>query len=146
MKFLIVPIVANLSLTLVAMAEPQTDNDVVQKPITLRAAGVSNNYHQFLSPILEQFRQNFPNINPVYPGGLNIGGNQRNVMMEVLPLMQIAGGVQPDVLELSTDVCAKYVYQRFLYPLDKYIARVLGTQIKDSHLLDLDDFTGLAYL
>ncbi len=109
-------------------------------PITIRAYGVAHDYDPVLAETMTQFRRKFPRINPIHPGGLHFGGNEYDVMIETLPLMQIAGGSQPDVLHLLFRSCPKYVQQRFLHPLDVHLEESLGIHIEDGHLLDLPQY------
>ena len=114
------------ALVLRVWAEPQDE-----------AAGA---YGIYRSEKMAMFRKKFPRINPVPAGGLFFGGNEYNIMMEVLPLMQIAGGVQPDAMHLRPWNCHSYVRQRLLYPLDKHLEKALGVAIEDGHLLGRDEY------
>ena len=109
-------------------------------PITVRAWGVAEDYDPVRNQILTGFRSRFPHIRPVGPGGLHFGGNEYNRMFDTLPLMQIAGGAQPDVLHMWFPHCEKYIDQRFLYPLDKYLERAANIRIEDGHLLETPQY------
>lgn len=111
-----------------------------EAPITLRAWGVAKDDDPVRGKMLLRFQEMFPHIRPVHPGGLQFGGNQFNVMMEVLPLMQIAGGSQPDVMMVWLGHGQRYVQQRFLHPLDKHLEQSLGLDIVDGHLLSLEAY------
>src|SRR5438105_2179227 len=47
--------------------------------------------------ILDAFMQRFPNIHPVSSAGLDIPGKT----MDIVPLMQIAGDIPPDVMYVN---------------------------------------------
>lgn len=126
-----------LKLTLTA-SEPSSASN----PIILRAYGVpettrSDIASQALRDIVRAFSDKYPDIQPVSPTGLVIPGGKS---ADVTPLMQIAGDVAPDVLNVNFRVSDTYIRQRFLYPLDKYIERTAGVTIPDSHLLPLESY------
>lgn len=87
-------------LLIAAIAYAKPGGPEREQQITLRAWGAGRGHDRIASEQLDLFRTKFPHINPVHPGGLFFGGNEYNIMFEVLPLMQIAGGVQPDVLHM----------------------------------------------
>lgn len=88
--------------------------------------------------IMNAFRRRCPNVTLVYPTGLDIPG----LDMDVVPLMQIAGDIAPDVLRIVFRQSHTYIAQKFLYPLDKYIEEAVGIKggIPDGHLLSLDEY------
>ena len=128
------------ALLLPVLAAPAAHCVSADEPITMRAWGVAHDYDVVQSEILSQFQRKFPHITPVRPGGLNFGGNEYNIMMEVLPLMQIASGMQPDVMQVWLGNSETYVRQRFFYPLDMHLERMLGLDVEDGHVLEMDAY------
>ncbi|MCL2645462.1 MAG: extracellular solute-binding protein [Phycisphaerales bacterium] len=111
-------------------------------PLDLRTAVGVNEFAgygpSFLTSleIVETFQKLHPNIRPVSSSGLQIVGAQN----DMLPLMQIAGNIAPDVLGINFARSGTYITNRFLYPLDKYLENALGTDIHDGHLLSNEDY------
>jgi len=109
--------------------------------IRLRAWGVPAGYgtdvgSQAGQAILKEFRRRFPHINPVSSTGLTIPGKT----MDIVPLMQIAGDIAPDVLYVNFRQSDTYVRSKFLYPLDKYIEDLAGIEIDNGPALDTDQY------
>jgi len=86
--------------------------------------------------VLAAFEQRFPHIKPYSPTGLEIAGRS----MDIVPLMQIAGNIAPDVLYVNFRQSSTYIANKFLYPLDKYVEKAVGVDIKDGHTLELADY------
>lgn len=55
--------------------------------------------------------------------------------MDITPLMQIAGDIAADVMYVNFRQSDTYIRSKFLYPLDRYMERMVGADIPDSHLL-----------
>jgi multiple sugar transport system permease protein len=111
-------------------------------PMNLRTAYGVNEFAgfgpSFLTDlkIIETFQQHHPNIRPVSSQGLQLVGAQQ----EMIPLMQIAGDIAPDVLQVPFARSDTYIRNRFLYPLDKYLEGSLNINVRDGHLLSTDDY------
>ncbi len=86
--------------------------------------------------ILEAFQKKFPHIKPVTTAGLEIPGRT----LDMVPLMQIAGDIAPEVMYVNFRKSDTYISNRFLYPLDKYIERTAGAEIAGGHLLSLPEY------
>src|SRR2546428_10558418 len=93
------------------------------QPITLRAWGIPGKFK--FSPVdignravVEAFRRKYPLINPVGTTGIEItvGGEGANI----IPFMQIAGDIAPDVLYVNFKQSQTYIDLKLLYPLDRY--------------------------
>ncbi|MFB3891126.1 MAG: extracellular solute-binding protein [Phycisphaerae bacterium] len=67
--------------------------------------------------MLEEFTRRFPHIKPVATTGLQIPGRTQ----DMIPLMQIAGDIAPDVMDVNFRQSHTYVQNKLLYPLEKYI-------------------------
>ena len=111
------------------------------QPLMLRAWGVPDNAGADPTrlaqlEILAAFRKHYPHIMPVSPTGLEIPGKT----MDVVPLMQIAGNIPPEVMYVNLRQSATYIANKFLFPLDKYIEKTAGVEIKDGHLLQLPEY------
>ena len=140
----LITVLFSITVNVAATAAPENSHPP-EEQITLRAYGVQSDrdvsaFSAYYAERFETFCRRFPHINPVFAGGLSFGGNEYNIMMEVIPLMQIASGVQPDVMGLLVSNCDTYVRQGFLYPLEKFLEKELGIEIENSHLLDLDQY------
>lgn len=127
-------------LTSSSFAAPAGDSS--EETIFLRACGVpettrSDIASQATREIVRAFRARYPRIQVASPTGLAIPGGKSS---DVTPLMQIAGDVAPDVLNVNFRTSDTYIQQRFLYPLDKYVEKAAGASIKNGHLLKLDDY------
>jgi len=113
-----------------------------EPPIELRTAFGVNEFAgygpAFLTElkILETFQERHPHIRPVSSQGLQISGAQQ----DMLPLLQIASNIAPDIMQISFARSGTYITNRFLYPLEKYLENSLGTEIPDGHLLSTDDY------
>ena len=81
--------------------------------------------------IVQEFQRLHPNINPVPASGLDIP----NRSMDTVPLMQIAGDISPAVLYVNFRQSSTYINQKFLYPIDKYLEKESGTDVRDGHLM-----------
>ena len=55
--------------------------------------------------------------------------------MDIVPLMQIAGNIPQEVMYVNLRQSATYIANKFLYPLDKYVEKTAGVEIKDSYLM-----------
>src|SRR2546423_1265954 len=87
--------------------------------------------------IVEAFRAHHPDILPVTTAGLAIN---RSSGSDILPLMQIAGDIAPDVMYINFRQSHTYITDKLLYPLDHYVERVARAQIKDGSHLSNDDY------
>lgn len=67
--------------------------------------------------VLQEFKKRFPHIELVPAEGLKIEG----LGDEIAPLMMIAGGISPDVLNVNFRRIDSYVSQGILYPLNEFI-------------------------
>ena len=114
-----------------------------QEEIKLRAYGVPSSAGNSMASligleVMDAFRTKFPHIDPISSEGLMIPGRT----MDVLPLMQIAGDIAPDTIYVNFRQSDTYIRSKFLYPLDKYIERLAGTDIPGGHLLSLEEYLG----
>jgi multiple sugar transport system permease protein len=98
--------------------------------IVLRAWGVPSGVATDIgsrvgAAIMRQFRERFPNVNPVATTGLTMPGGRT---MDIVPLMQIAGDIAPDVMYVNFRQSDTYIRSKFLYPLDRYVERLEQTE------------------
>ena len=114
--------------------------------IVLRAYGVPNSLgtnveSKALRRILAEFVRRYPYIHPVTTTGLQMRGV---ATMDVTPLMQIAGDIAPHVLYVNFRQSDTYVRNKFLWPLDRYIERIVGIEegIAGGHLMSLEEYLG----
>jgi ABC-type sugar transport system permease subunit/ABC-type glycerol-3-phosphate transport system substrate-binding protein len=133
--------VAAAAAALAAAAGTAAGQDKQQ--IVLRAYGVpeiARNDIESLAErrIIEEFQNRFPHVRPVPTSGLVIPGRST---MDILPLMQIAGDIAPDVMYVNFRQSDTYVRNKFLYPLDDYLEQLAGVKtIPGRHLMELDDY------
>ena len=128
------PILLVLAMAVPVAAEPD-------RTIVLRAWGVPDYSRTDVNTlaqlqILEAFQQRFPNIKPVTTAGLDIPGRT----LDMVPLMQIAGDIAPEVMYVNFRKSDTYIGNKFLYPLDKYIERTAGVEIPGGQLLTLPEY------
>jgi multiple sugar transport system permease protein len=81
--------------------------------------------------IVREFQKLHPDVKLVPATGLSAGGNS----MDTVPLMQIAGDISPVVIYVNFRQSSTYIDQKFLYPIDKYLEKASGTDIRDGHLM-----------
>ncbi|MCC6679916.1 MAG: extracellular solute-binding protein [Phycisphaeraceae bacterium] len=113
-----------------------------QAIITLRAWGVPDGFgvgpvQEAERQIMDEFRKRHPDINPVSPTGLKLPGEQT---MDMVPMMQIAGDIAPDVLYVNFRASQTYIDMRLLYPLDAYVENVAGVHIENGYLLSTPEY------
>ncbi len=108
--------------------------------ITLRAAGVPTGFG--VGPVAEAqrktidaFRAKYPRVDPIATTGIHLPGSKS---MDMVPFMQIAGDIAPDVMYVNFRQSQTYIDMKLLYPLDKYIERAVGIMIPDLSSLDND--------
>ena len=87
--------------------------------------------------VIELFRQRFPHINPISSTGLLLPGGRQH---DILPFMQIAGDMAPDVMSVNFRQSQTYTSMGLLYPLDDYVETLAGVTIPDGHLLDNEQY------
>jgi multiple sugar transport system permease protein len=80
---------------------------------------------------VQEFQKLHPNINLAPASGLDIPGRS----MDTVPLMQIAGDISPAVIYVNFRQSSTYINQKFLYPIDKYLEKASGTDVRDGHLM-----------
>ena len=76
--------------------------------------------------ILDAFHKQYPYIKVKSATGLQIEGRG----MDIVPLMQIAGDIAPDVLYVNFRQSDTYIQQEFLYPLDEYVKKLSKEELK----------------
>src|ERR1051325_7169672 len=92
--------------------------------IRLRAFGVPSKF-KFSAVddadrrVIEAFRRHYPDIEPVSIEGLKIGSG--DLTMDIVPFMQIAGDIAPDVPFVNFKSSQTYIDMKLLYPLDSYV-------------------------
>lgn len=72
--------------------------------------------------VLQAFMRRYPLTRVKRASGLQIGGDSNT--MDMLPLMQIAGDIAPDVLYVNFRMSDTYVASGFLQPLDRFVAQI----------------------
>ncbi|MDO8587217.1 MAG: extracellular solute-binding protein [Armatimonadota bacterium] len=71
--------------------------------------------------VMNRFLKLHPNVRLRAGAGLRLPGVQT---MDMVPLMQIAGDISPDVIYVNFRFSDTYIQKGFLKPLDKYIAKM----------------------
>jgi len=105
-------------------------------PMVLRAAGVpdGNSFGpagESLLRTIAAFESRHPDVSLRPATGISIPGHT----MDLLPLMQIAGDVSPDVLYVNFRQSETYIRNKFLYPVDVYLESKAGLSLPNGHLL-----------
>ncbi len=134
-----------LALLVVPEARGQvTLNDVLQ----LRAWGVPSDYEsgpvaEGDRQVIEAFRAQYPLINPVSTTGIQLPGSDQQ--QDMVPLMQIAGGIAPDVVYVNFRQSQTYIDMGLLCPLDQYVNQMAGVELPDGgyHLNNADYLAAL---
>ena len=107
-------------------AEPEDPAEII-----LRAWGVPTSGSGMINladlRVMEEFCRQYPKVDPIPSTGITIPGGART--MDMVPLMQIAGDIAPDVLLVNFRQSDTYIRNKFLYPLDKYVEGTLGLDI-----------------
>jgi multiple sugar transport system permease protein len=117
--------------------DPGTELIHLRVPLGFAAPGM-------LGPVAQAERRvmaNFAAANPVITltgtEGLVLPGNETD---DMVPFMQIAGGIAPDVLSINFRRSASYIDMKLLYPLDDYVESLAGVHLPDSSLLTNADY------
>ena len=114
---------------------------VAQQPekVHLRAWGVPGDVSTGPAPerdarIISAFQSHFPWVELSSPSNLWLPGD--NWSMDVVPFMQIAGDLAPDVMYVNFRQSDVYIAKRLLYPLDHYLEASAGIGAGDHSALD----------
>ena len=96
-----------------------------RKTVTIRVAGLSDTTSSTITSkitkaVLDKFYALYPYIKVEGSTGLKITGKG----MDIVPLMQIAGDISPDILYVNFRQSNTYIQQRFLYPLDEFVKKL----------------------
>lgn len=126
-----------LAMCVLAVAVGASGQQDANQPVTIRAWGVPSNAagvkNLSTMRIVNAFKDRYPYIQLEPSTGLTIPGRA----MDYTPLMQIAGEIPPDAMYVNFRQSDTYIRNKFLYPLDKYIERMLGKDI--DYGLDIKD-------
>ncbi|MGH7213829.1 MAG: extracellular solute-binding protein, partial [Tepidisphaeraceae bacterium] len=87
--------------------------------------------------IMGAFRKKFPRIEPTSPTGIQLPGGRN---MDMVPLMQIAGGIAPDVMYVNFRQSHSYITMKLLHPLEEFIEGDAGLPSADRGALDTDKY------
>ena len=141
-KVFIFALTGSVCATIFAENSPSSRKASVQQDVTLRAWGVpafSSAASEIATlRVLEEFQKKFSHITPVTSRGLTLTDGNRTA--DMIPLMQMAGDIAPDVLYVVFRLSDTYVRNKFLYPLDKYIEGSLDLDIVNGPNMELDDY------
>lgn len=77
--------------------------------------------------VVQRFLELYPNIRLSKGTGLQINGASNT--MDMVPLMQIAGDISPDVIYVNFRLSDTYIQSGFLKPLDEYVANLSPADI-----------------
>ena len=121
--------VALLSAAASTVAGQQSPAVADRPTVQLRAWGVpdiiaASPAAQMQLGVLSAFRAQYPWIEPVSSTGLQIQGSSR--AQDMAPLMQIAGGIAPDVLHVDFRRSHTYFHKKLLYPAVTYASLVVA--------------------
>lgn len=132
---------------IVSFRAGQTDSHVAglsgDDTIVLRAWGVPDQISggnvdlKARLAIIDEFQKRNPTIKPVPTTGLQFAGGRTR---DMTPLMQIAGDIAPDVLDVNFRQSDTYIRNKFLYPLDRYVEDLAGVHVPNGHLLENEQY------
>lgn len=110
--------------------------------IRLRSAllpnpGLTDPASQADRQVIALFRDKYPWIEPVSTTGLQLPGGQT---MDMIPFMQIAGDIAPDVMYVNFRQSQTYISMKLLYPLDQYVEAEAQVHPADSSALNNDQY------
>lgn len=115
-----------------------------RKPITLRCWGVpstgANADRLSILKILQAFQEENPNVRVESSRGLELPVGTGPETQDIVPLMQIAGDIPADVMFVNFRQSDTYIRNKFLYPLDKYIEKMLGVKIDNGPMLTEEQY------
>src|ERR1051325_10320383 len=103
--------------------------------ILLRAGyGVPSGYQVGTSAdvqrrVVDAFFEKYPYIQVVSTQGMHMPGGSRT--QDLIPFMQIAGDIAPDVLFVNFRQSQTYIDKKLLYPLDQYVEAAAGVALPD---------------
>jgi ABC-type sugar transport system permease subunit/ABC-type glycerol-3-phosphate transport system substrate-binding protein len=100
------------------------------KPIVLKVNNLPDFSSQEVMPkaesaVIRRFLELYPNIQLKKGTGLTMEGSKS---MDMVPLMQIAGDISPQVVYVNFRLSDTYIQNGFLKPLDEYIKRAGWTK------------------
>jgi multiple sugar transport system permease protein len=102
-------------------------------PIT----GDNNPVAQAERQVIALFRAKFPWIEPVSTTGLQLPGGQA---MDMVPFMQIAGDMAPDLMYVNFRQSQTYISMKLLYPLDEYVEAAAKVHPADGSALTTEQY------
>ena len=106
-------------------------------PLDYAAPGLAGPAAQAERRVLAAFSDANQDVTLESSDGLVLQGSRTG---DMVPLMQIAGGVAPDVLTVNFRRSATFIDMKLLYPLDKYIESLAGVRLQDSSSLSNADY------
>jgi multiple sugar transport system permease protein len=140
-RTLILLLALTLTLTSVAAGE-QADSAVsLRVPLGEAAPGIVGPASQAERRVITTFSATHPKIAITGIEGLQLPGGRT---MDMVPFMQIAGGIAPDVLDVNFRSSATLIDMQLLHPLDDYVEAMAGATLTDgSALSNVDYFASL---
>ncbi len=131
-----------LSILLPCSMAHAADDEKTAGKIVLKAWGVPDGNDwgvpgQTSIRIVNEFKKRHPNVDLVPATGLDLPGSRS---MDTIPLMQIAGDISPAVIYVNFRQSSTYISQKFLHPLDKYIEKTSGTDVKDGSQMSTEQY------
>lgn len=122
-------------------AGPSESHELIRlRTALLPITGDNNPVAQAERQVIALFRAKFPWIEPVATTGLQLPGGQA---MDMVPFMQIAGDIAPDLMYVNFRQSETYISMKLLYPLDQYIEAEAQVRSADSSALDNDHYRKL---
>ena len=103
----------------------------------LPISGDTNPVAQADRQVIGLFKAKYPWIEPVATTGLNLPGGRT---MDMIPFMQIAGDMAPDLMYVNFRQSDTYISMKLLYPLDQYVEAEAQVHPADSSSLSNDQY------
>ncbi len=116
---------------LISVEDNKSNRKIDLKATGVPEATVIGPMGQVSIKVVKEFERLNPNVKLRPATGLAIPGRGS----EMTTLMQIAGDISPVVIDVNFRGSDTYISQKFLYPIDKYLEKELGLNVKDGHLL-----------
>jgi multiple sugar transport system permease protein len=130
------------AITTSSIARAADDAAAHPHTIRLRAWRVPNDFDigpiaQAERQMIDTFRQRYPWIDPVNTTGLRLPGDRT---MDMVPFMQIAGDIAPDVMYVTFRHSHTYIQKNLLYPLDEYVEAEAEARLRDGSALSNEQY------
>ncbi|MCC6422925.1 MAG: extracellular solute-binding protein, partial [Phycisphaerales bacterium] len=120
-----------------APTPPEKHELIILRAGLLPARGDISPVAQADRQVIGLFKSRYPWIEPVSTAGLQMPGGRST---DMLPFMQIAGDIAPDLMSVNFRQSETYISMKLLYPLDQYIEAEAQVHLADSGALSTPEY------